>query len=76
MRDADTPGTELDNRLDDLSWREKVGDDPERAYREALRRAVALRDGGSQLRVVVLVAVLNRLGELSGFDGSQLWSRD
>jgi hypothetical protein len=65
-----------DAHLNDLQWRARVGDDPEQAFREALRRAIALRDGGNPHRAVVLVAVLQRLEELTGFDGSDLWTRD
>jgi hypothetical protein len=65
-----------DTRLNDVQWRAHVGDDPERAFREAMRRAIAIRDGGNPHRVVVLVAVLNRLGELTGYDASDLWDRD
>jgi hypothetical protein len=65
-----------DARLDDRGWKKRVGDDAEQAFREALRRAIAMRDGGNKNRVVVLVDVLNRLGELSGYDGFDLWDRD
>jgi hypothetical protein len=36
---------------------------------------MALAQGGSTSRAIVLVQVLNRLGELSGFDTSDLWTR-
>jgi hypothetical protein len=67
---------DLDGKLDDLRWKERAGDSAEQVFREALRRAVALRDGGSPNRAVVLVSVLNRLGELSRFDTADLWTRD
>lgn len=61
-------------------WREEVGTEPERLWRESLRRAVDLRDqlatGGevSTSRAVVLVDVLNALGDVSGYDSAELWS--
>jgi hypothetical protein len=69
------PGS-LDKRLRDLDWRERTGDDPERVYREAMRRALALREGGLRGRVTILVDVLNRLGELLALDGTSVWDRD
>ena len=76
-RDEDTraPG-DLDRLLDDLGWRERTGDSAELVVREALRRAIAIRDGGSPNRVVVLVDVLSRLGELTATDTTDLWTHD
>jgi hypothetical protein len=65
-----------DGLLKDLDWRERTGNDPERVYREALRRAIVLRDGGTPSRAVILWQVLTRLGELSAFDTNDLWGRD
>ena len=65
-----------DAQLNDLEWRTQVGDNPERVFREAMRRAIAIRDGGNKARAVVLVAVLHRLGELAGYDSLDLWERE
>jgi hypothetical protein len=73
--DLDGPGS-LDKRLRDLDWRQRTDDDPERVDREALRRALALREGGPPSRAVILVDVLNRLGELLALDGTSVWDRD
>jgi len=68
--------------FNDPRWRVRVADDPRWTYREALRRAVDLRDAlaeGSDpgARAVMLVDVLNHLGELAGHhvEGSEdLWT--
>jgi hypothetical protein len=57
-------------------WREKTGDSAERVVREALRREIAIRDGGSPNRGVVLVDVLNRLGGLTATRTTDLWTRN
>lgn len=68
--------------LDDPRWPDRVGDNPELVYRQAMRLVVDLRDRESYddkltgRRVVFLTAMLNRLGELSGYDTSDLWERD
>jgi hypothetical protein len=68
--------------LDDPRWRDRVGDDAELAYRHAMRLVVDLRDRETYddkltgRRVVFLTSVLNRLGELAGYDSSDIWERD
>jgi len=65
----------------DPEWRERVGADAEATTREALRRAVDLRDtlaetGSNQTaRALFLVDVLNHLVQLQGFDTADLWER-
>jgi hypothetical protein len=65
----------------DPGWLDDVGADAEATAREALRRAVALRDtlagagSGETARAVFLVEVLNHLADLQGFDTSALWER-
>jgi hypothetical protein len=65
----------------DPEWRERVGPDTEATTREALRRAVDLRDtlaetGSKQTaRALVLVDVLNHLVQLQGVDPADLWER-
>jgi hypothetical protein len=62
-------------------WQDSVGDDAEAAVREALRRAVDLRDtlaeAGSKdtARALFLVDALNHLAELQDVDTSALWDR-
>jgi len=62
----------------DPRWRQRVGEDPEATLREALRRAVDLRDTlasqGNQetSRAVLMVAVLNHLTDLHGYN-HDLW---
>jgi hypothetical protein len=62
-------------------WQDSVGDDAEATVRDALRRAVDLRDtlaeAGSRdtARALFLVDVLNDLAELQGVDTSALWER-
>jgi hypothetical protein len=62
-------------------WRDSVGADAEGTVREALRRAVDLRDTLAEARssdtprALLLVDVLNHLAELQGFDMSALWER-
>ncbi len=67
----------------DPRWRKRVGDDAKAMYREALRRAVDLRDtlaqGGPDPahRAVLLVDVLNELRRVMKFDesaGEDLWT--
>jgi hypothetical protein len=65
----------------DPRWRDRIGADAEATAREALRRAVDLRDtlaeagSGNTARALFLVDVLNHLAELQGFDTSALWER-
>jgi hypothetical protein len=61
-------------------WQDSVRDDAEATVRDALRRAVDLRDtleAGSRdtARVLLLVDMLNDLAELQGVDTSALWER-
>ena len=63
----------------DQRWRPRVGDDIAATVREALRRAIDLRDlregeprGG---RAVLLVDVLNHLSDLLATDTTSLWER-
>jgi hypothetical protein len=69
----------------DPRWPEWTGADPENLFLEALRRAVDIRDRNAEganlsARPVVLVDVLNALGQsLRGrgsdiWDGSDLWN--
>jgi len=68
-------------RWSDPRWRVNVGSDAEAALREALRRAVDLRDtlaeagSGDTSRAVSLVDVLNHLADIQGVDTSALWDR-
>ena len=68
-----------DWKWSDPRWRDSVGADAGATTREALRRAVDLRDtlaeAGSDdtTRAVFLVAVLNHLADLHGVDTSGLW---
>ena len=65
----------------DPRWRDRVGDDPPTVLREAVRRAVDLRDtlatadSDETGRAVFLVDVLNHLAGLHGVDMSGLWDR-
>ena len=60
----------------DPRWQERVGSDAEATLREALRRAVDLRDSlahsgrDETTRAVFLVSVLNHLTELLQFDAT------
>lgn len=67
----------------DPRWRERVSDDVRATYREALRRAVDLRDTLAKsgehaaARAVFLVDVLNELRgviNLDEADGQDLWT--
>lgn len=67
----------------DLRWRDRVVDDVQATYREALRRAVDLRDtlaqGGEHAvaRAVFLVDVLNEFRSIINLDesdGEDLWT--
>jgi len=72
----DTAGAgDMDRQLDDR-WRARTGDNVELVVREVFRRAIVIRDGGSPSRIVVLVDVLNHLGDLMGIDTADLWTRD
>jgi hypothetical protein len=63
----------------DPRWRQRVGDDAAATVREALRRAIDLRDlrdGETRTgRPVFLVDVLNHLSDLLEVDTSSLWER-
>jgi hypothetical protein len=62
----------------DPRWRQRVREDPEATLREALRRAVDLRDtlasqaSNETSRAVFLVDVLNHLTALHGYE-FDLW---
>jgi hypothetical protein len=67
-------------RWEDLGWRDRVGSDPESIVREALRRAVDIRDSdaavapsGLRARPVFLVDVLNRLCKVLNVRTEDLW---
>jgi hypothetical protein len=67
-------------RWEDLAWRGRVGNDAERIAREALRRAVDIRDSDAasapstlSARPVFLVDVLNRLCEVLNVRTEDLW---
>ena len=66
-------------RWSDLDWRDQVGQDPTELLKEALRRAVDIRDqvDRSKLsaRPVFLVAVLNELANALGIDTGNIWER-
>jgi hypothetical protein len=62
----------------DRSWRERSGD-PRAMLKEALRRAVAIRDRNAEGkplggRPVMLVDVLNSAFDALGFEVGNLWS--
>ena len=71
----------LDSRWSDPRWKQALGDDVPSTAREAVRRAVDLRDtlaeAGSPdaTRAVFLVAVLNHLTSLLDVDTNELWDR-
>ena len=67
-------------RWEDLRWRERVGNDSERIVREALRRAVDIRDSEAaaapsslSARPLFLVDVLNKLCEVLNVRTERLW---
>jgi hypothetical protein len=64
-------------RWEDLAWRERVGGHPDLIVREALRRAVDLRDrppsDSRRSRQLFLVDVLNHLCEVLAVDTERLW---
>jgi hypothetical protein len=67
-------------RWEDLGWRERVGSDPERIVREALRRAIDIRDSHAasapsslSARPAFLVDVLNKLSEVLNVRTEDLW---
>jgi hypothetical protein len=67
-------------RWEDLRWRERVGSDSQRIVREALRRAVDIRDleaatapSSLRARPVFLVDVLNKLCEVLNVRTERLW---
>jgi hypothetical protein len=73
-------------RWEDPNWREWTGNDAAKILREALRRAVDIRDTNAQgialgARPLVLLDVLSALSgtlDISGsdiWDGSNLWNR-
>jgi len=63
-------------RWSDPGWRERVGVDPQALIREALRRAVDIRDQGSEGtgRAVFLVDVLNALCDAMEIEVGDLWA--
>jgi hypothetical protein len=65
-------------RWADPAWRERVADDRSALLREALRRAIHLRDGlaegqASATEAVMLVDVLNEACALFGAGGDDIW---
>lgn len=65
-------------RWEDPRWREWTGSDPAKLVLEAIRRAVDIRDVNAPgvnlgARPVMLVAVLNALGESLQVSGSDIW---
>jgi hypothetical protein len=67
---------DLSWRWEDLRWRERVGSDSERIVREALRRAIDMRDSEAanlSARPVFLVDVLNKLCEVLNVRTERLW---
>ena len=58
----------------DRGWQERVGTDPGELAKEALRRAVDIRDTGTTSRAVFLVEVLNTLCHELNVDTSNLWA--
>ena len=61
-------------RCEDLRWPERVGSDSERIVREALRRAIDIRDSASlSARPVFLVDVLNKLCDVLNVRTEHLW---
>ena len=81
MDDPQPPTSEYmgDWRWSDLGWRDKVGQDPAQILREALRRAVDIRDQVDKSRLsarpVILVDVLNELSSVLGIDSRNIWER-
>jgi hypothetical protein len=71
----------LDWRWEDLAWRDNVGSNPKLITREALRRAVDIRDTNAtdplslRARPVFLVDVLNRLCEVLNVATEDLWGK-
>jgi hypothetical protein len=71
----------IDRTWSDPEWRERVGADAQATTREALRRAVDLRntlaetESRETARALFLVDVLNHLAQLQGFDTATLWER-
>jgi hypothetical protein len=62
----------------DPRWRDRVGDSVDATVREALRRAIDMRDLGTSEslgRPVLLVDVLNHLSDLLSVDTTSLWER-
>ncbi len=66
-------------RWEDLRWKERTGDDATELVREAVRRAVDVRDWsegtGLTARAVFLVDVLNELCATLDVDTADLWVR-
>ena len=58
----------------DRGWHERVGTNPGELAKEALRRAVDIRDTGTTTRAVMLVDVLNALCDELDVDTSNLWA--
>ncbi len=66
-------------RWEDLRWRDRMGGDTTQLVREAVRRAVDIRDWsdgtGLTSRAVFLVEVLNSLCAALEVDTADLWVR-
>jgi hypothetical protein len=66
-------------RWSNLGWRDQVGQNPTEILREALRRAVDIRDQTDKsklsARPVILVDVLNELSNALGIDTDNIWER-
>ena len=65
-------------RWEDPRWQEWTGADPAKLVLEAIRRAVDIRDANARginlsARPVMLVDVLNTLGESVQVGGSDIW---
>jgi hypothetical protein len=65
-------------RWEDPRWREWTANDPTKILREALRRAVDIRDTNAQgsalaARPLMLVDVLNALSASLNVSGSDIW---
>ena len=63
----------------DPTWRERIGEDRSELLREALRRAVHLRDEvaegqASTTEALMLVDVLNEALAVFGVSGDDLWN--
>jgi len=57
----------------DQGWLDRTRSDPRELIKEALRRAVDIRDLGVTNRAVMLVDVLNAACKTMGIDTENLW---